>query len=202
MRQAMRKLIINGFNLTNWWHNLLSNTYQPAKIAWGGAGMVFFERTTHKKLFNYKVNMDQGERRLKMSLSTIFQKYVFGGCLYLLWYENCFLEKQKITCRHCLHFPLTCFLSLFLGIIILPADDYRREAGNAISGWLISWQYLHHVVIYRSFKVVYLRSRFRTISKSWAELYVPVCFILLFAFILYYSNNSFKAINFQMHPAQ
>lgn len=107
--------------------------------------------------------------------------------LFALILKITFWRNKKFYVEHLIYsFHVHCFVFLFLTIImllklILPASDAFED----ISQWLMFLAGLAVIwYIYRSLRVVYHRSRWRTISKmigiSFSYLFVfSICFVIL-----------------------
>ena len=85
--------------------------------------------------------------------------------LFALILKITFFRDKKFYVEHMIYsFHLHCFLFLFLAMIILlqmilPTNKTLTDCIDIAAGFYIFWY------IYRSLRVVYHRSRFRTITK-------------------------------------
>jgi Protein of unknown function (DUF3667) len=128
----------------------------------------FVTRQWNKKVYNY---IAEYGLHAKDSFAENFEhnvpKMMFVILpLFALILRVAFYKNKKYYVEHLIYaFHFHCFLFLFLGIIILLNMLIPHSWG--VSPWLdavavfYTWWY-----IYRSFRVVYQRSRFRTITKQ------------------------------------
>jgi hypothetical protein len=127
----------------------------------------FFERIYNKKAFHYQEKY--GERAKEVYFEEI--KHNIPKMMFLLlplcalMFKIAFWRNHKFYVEHLIFtFHLHCFIFLYLAIIMLLQMVIPHEWG--LSSWLgfagfagITWY------IYRAFRVFYIRSRWRTISK-------------------------------------
>ncbi|MFI5163463.1 MAG: DUF3667 domain-containing protein [Sphingobacteriales bacterium] len=148
----------------------------------------FFERMWNKKVFTYREKFGPGAKdEFFDDLKHNTPKMMFLLLpLFALIVRVSFWKNRKFYVEHLIYtLHLFCFLFMFLGIIILlemPIPNSLR----VISEWLtllatlyITWYF------YRSLRVVYHRSRFRTITKMIGMSFMyfvafSVCVSLLF----------------------
>jgi hypothetical protein len=140
----------------------------------------FFEKNYNKKVFDYKVKYGSRAKEVfEDEFKHNIPKMMFLLLpLFALILKIAFWKNKKYYVEHMIYtFHLHCFLFLFLGVIIL-LQMIIPGSWQVVSGWLTFLAVIYIMwYIYRSLKVVYHRSRFRTISKI-----MGMSFMYLFAF--------------------
>jgi hypothetical protein len=140
----------------------------------------FLERQWNKKVFDYRQKYgNQAREVFTEDIQHNTPKMMFLLLpLFALILKVSFWRNKKFYVEHLIYsFHFHCFLFLFLTILILL--EWVIPASWGIIGWFIFAGVLYITwYIYRSLKVVYHRSAFRTITKM-----IGMSFMYFFTFV-------------------
>ncbi len=140
----------------------------------------FIERQWNKKVYSYREKYGPGAQDAFLDdLKHNTPKMMFLLLpLFALILRVAFWKNKKFYVEHMIYsFHFHCFLFLFLGIIIL-LQMIIPASWTVVSGWLTFLEVIYIAwYIYRSLRLVYHRSRFRTVSKM-----IGMGFMYFFAF--------------------
>ncbi len=165
----------------------------------------FIERAWNKKVFAYRAKYGSGAKdEFLDDLKHNTPKMMFLLLpLFALIIRVAFWKNKKFYVEHLIYtFHLFCFLFMFLGIIILVEMPISNSL-RVISEWLTLLATLYIIwYTYRSLRVVYHRSRFRTITKM-----IGMSFMYFVAFsfcvsVLFMRQLLLLKPNYQKHPVQ
>ena len=141
----------------------------------------WFRRQLNRKVYNYREKYGTSAEEIFVEdFKHNISKMMFVLLpLFALILKIAFWRNKKYYVEHLIYsFHLHCFLFLFLSVIILLKLIFPQSWG--ISGWVSLVAMLYVIwYLYRSFRVVYHRSRFRSITKV-----IGVSFMYLCAFTL------------------
>ncbi|MDB5134348.1 MAG: hypothetical protein JWP37_951 [Mucilaginibacter sp.] len=139
----------------------------------------FVERLWNKKTFSYREKYGPGAKDAfldELKHNTPKMMFLLLPLLALIL-RFAFWKNRKYYVEHMIYaFHFHCFLFLFLGMIMLLQIIIPESWG--INGWLKAIATFYIIwYVYRSLRVVYQRSRFRTITKI-----MGMSFMYFFAF--------------------
>jgi hypothetical protein len=140
----------------------------------------FLEKQWNKKTFEYREKYGPSAKEVFLDeLRHNTPKMMFLMLpLFALILRITFWKNKKYYVEHLIYtFHFHCFLFLFLGVIML-LQMAIPESWETTIGWLKALATFYIMwYIYRSLRVVYHRSRFRTVTKM-----IGMSFMYLFAF--------------------
>ncbi|MGZ3813938.1 MAG: DUF3667 domain-containing protein [Mucilaginibacter sp.] len=144
----------------------------------------FFERQWNKKVFSYIEKYGAGAKEAFLDeLKHNTPKMMFLLLpLFALILRVAFWKNRKYYVEHMIYsFHFHCFLFLFLGIMIL-IQMAIPASWETLIGWMKTIETLYIIwYIYLSLRVVYHRSRFRTITKM---IGMGVMYFIAFSFCI------------------